>query len=429
MGGLLKYFRRLGLFCCCLLAPSIIFGSVNPQPYGDGTGKYKQARRNIQIFRAESDAELNGLLQTVYLDYKKMLRENGPDNPCYLFIFVDIDNVIFAHGTDYKLYRNGATYTGLEVLIPETIQTLNQLLDEDNKISVLALTSSKAWTLDEEEEETLPKRLQFTPVATGVHQCLENDINDESYLLGYPCHKIRSGALDAARLKRRPFRMPSLTLGLPFVALNPVLENYTPTQEQEGSMKPVSLVEEASTQSFNSLDLFRCEPPKPTAVHSTSTHPFQSRISSDPCFLARNHPLIDQGQDNFNDNQNNDQDQPIPSPYKRVVAYPFYSDGIIYSNFVNHTQEGWQKGRIMQAYLETVFGTDVHSWPQISVIAIDDNDMMLTNMEDVARTMGIHFKGLFFKRKEPVFWIFCKPKENKKQPPQGDFDGDLIQFS
>lgn len=412
MDGFLKKVEGLILLSGYLLASFVCLGSTNQKP--------KLAHPSTQIFRAETDNELDGLLQTAYLRYQNVLEKSGPENPCYLFIFVDIDEVIFANGTDYKVFKNGATYNGLKVLIPQTIQTINQFLDESNKISVLALTSSKLWRLD---EERFPTKVRFAPVAMDINLQLENDIDDESYLFDYPCHRIRSGALDAAQLRYRPFFMPSLTLGLPYVALNPVLEDYSPTKEQENSIKPVSLVMESSTQSFNSLNLFKYDPENLKPIRRS-----RSRISNDPCLLAKSRPLIAQEQNSFSDHQEDDQNQQIPASYKRVVAYPFYSDGIIYSNFVNHDQEGWQKGRIMRAYLETVFGQDFPTWPPIFVIAIDDNDMMLTNMEDESRAIGIRFKGLWFKRKEPVFWLFVKPKEEKKQPPQDDFDSDLMRF-
>jgi hypothetical protein len=101
--------------------------------------------------------------------------------------------------------------------------------------------------------------------------------------------------------------------------------------------------------------------------------------------------------------------------YERFIGCPVYENGVIFSNFFDE-DDGLQKGLVMGSFLQAL-EQDGLGWPA-TIIAIDDNLLMLQNMEQVAGELGIVFFGIHYQPppepKSATFWVFEPPTREKE---------------
>jgi hypothetical protein len=98
---------------------------------------------------------------------------------------------------------------------------------------------------------------------------------------------------------------------------------------------------------------------------------------------------------------------PRTPAYERITGWPVYENGVIFSNFFNE-DDGLQKGLVMRSFLQAL-EQDGFGRPA-TIIAIDDNLLMLENMEQVAEELGITFFGIHYQPPQvATFWFGSHP--------------------
>jgi hypothetical protein len=83
--------------------------------------------------------------------------------------------------------------------------------------------------------------------------------------------------------------------------------------------------------------------------------------------------------------------------YGKVLAYPVYENGVIFSNFIDGNEQ-WQKGLIMDLFLSNVCKTTLSQSLQIT--GIDDSLHALKDMENQCHCLGLSFLGIHLKYME-----------------------------
>jgi hypothetical protein len=293
------------------------------------------------IFSAKSEQEVCDRLNEV------LARASPTEKTC---IFVDIDDTLIRASSDYDSFRKTGTFAHMKIANEPLIRRLREL-EGHPFVKTVALTSARTWVLVELDGES-------TILDTVPFAFPENEMLFAS--------TIRSDAMEFLGL---PFKTALKTpvLKLPFVT-----QPVTLTDEVCANLQPIFLPPELQgEQYFSGFNFFLYFRKMPFRMLKRE---FYRQVL------------------------------PEASMYERIIGWPVYENGVIYSNFFDQ-DEGWQKGLVMRSFLQ-VLEQDEFGMPS-TIIAIDDNLSMHQNMEQVVGELGITFFGIHYQPpKIAPFWIF-----------------------
>jgi hypothetical protein len=273
-----------------------------------------------------------------------------------IWIFVDVDDTLIADGSDTKSFFRLNNLARMKVVNEPLIQKLSGFKDNPS-IKCVALTSALAWGIGRVKEE--PGRVDAKPFPLSETQKT-------------PISKIRADAMKALNM---PF---AASFGddirkLPFV-IQDVAQDNQPTDEVISELRHFRLAQELEREEFFAgIEILH---------HPHKISPNSTVVQND--FYAKDPVDVIKGQ---------------RTGYAKILAWPVYANGVIFSNFLD-SQQGWQKGAVMRSFL---LARDRSQWPAV-IIAIDDNLSMLKNMQSVSEELHIPLFAVHYN--PPVFWIF-----------------------
>lgn len=366
---------KLGLMVSGFLAPiGTIFASMaqkSPSP----SGQILMAGQISEITEVDCDEDVCDVLACFYEDFQR--RQANRTRPQLFFVFTDVDDTLFeaTADQDYLIeewadiaenweedgYKN-KIYPGLskKVLLKETIQQLNEYMQEDPSFKVVALTHQRFWN----------------PVTSFRGDLILKNIECcEGWEEGPTYNGVRIGAL-----KHIGLNLSKDFLNGNQFALKPVLDDIQLLQSdlnalEQRNPKIGRLNSSADVRSYQNLSLF--ELPNKRRFDEKYPTPY----------------LVAQGS--------------TAKDFREMIAFPVCEQGMVVCNFsergVQDPKHTERKGDIMWSYLETYleqnFGTDSIRWPKVTVVGIDDQRSMLENMRAVCARKGIDFSGIYFHRK------------------------------
>jgi hypothetical protein len=308
------------------------------------------------IFSAKSEQE-------VCIRLNEALAQASPSG--ITRIFVDVDDTIISHGSDYDSFRKTGTFAQMKTANESLIQWLRELRNHPF-VKTAALTSARAWAPVELNGETTI--LDTVPLAFP---------GDGAIFIS----KVRADAMEFLGL---PFKT---ALETPVRKLPFVTQPVTLSDEIRANLRPLALAPELQGERYFSDSVFLY----------IRRVPF--RMSK--CELYTKTPLG--AMEDFGA-----MGDLVPvSEYAKIIGWPVYENGVIFSNFFDE-DDGLQKGLVMRSFLRAA-EQDGSGLPT-TIIAIDDNLFMLQNMKQVADELGIAFFGIHYQPPRPAtFWMFGPP--------------------
>ncbi|MDR1906736.1 MAG: DUF2608 domain-containing protein [Puniceicoccales bacterium] len=271
-----------------------------------------------------------------------------------IWVFVDVDGTLIEDGSDTESFNEVNNFSRMKIVNNPLVQKLREFQPLPS-INFVALTSAAAWGIG---------GIKGPPIRIDAKPFLLSETKKVSR------SKIRADAMQSLGM---PFRAAfgDTIRKLPFV-----LQDAQPIDEIIPELEPFFLSPELEQEEFFSgLEIFH---------HPHKTSPLSSLIQHD--FYVK------------------DPVNAITGPqtgYAKILAWPVYESGVIFSNFLDH-QQGWKKGLIMLSFLRAM-NSDRSEWPA-TIIAIDDNSSMLESMQAVCHELNIAFFGIHFN--PPTFWIY-----------------------